>query len=155
MTHPALIVCEPSGLWATALRGASAARPLRLVETRRLPDVWQQLLGAPASLVALAWSGERRAELAEFADQIGRRFPLARVVALVDRRERAEEWLAYELGAIHVCHSPRQVAVVVRLARRHLGPHAAVRHWPAMDDAIEQVWQTLPWNFHDRQERID
>ena len=76
-------------------------------------------------MVALAWSAERRAEMAELVDQVGRRFPACRVVALVDRRQRSDEWLACELGAIHVCRSPRQVAVVVRLARRHLGPHAA------------------------------
>ena len=105
----------------TALRQASADRPLRLVETRRLADVLEHLAAAPASMVALAWSAERRAEMAELADRIGRRFPQARVVALIDRREPNDEWLARELGAIHVCRSPRQAAAVVRLARRHLG----------------------------------
>jgi len=146
MTRPALIVCEPSGLWATRLRQAAGARLLPIVETRRPVDVLQQLAAAPASMVALAWSAERRADLADLVDQVGRRFPRARLVALVDRRQWGEEWLARELGAIHVCHSPRQVAVVVRLARRHLGPHAAGQHWPAMDERIEQIWQTLPWN---------
>ena len=146
MTRPALIVCEPSGLWATALRHASAARPLALVETRRLIDAWRQVAASPTSLVALAWTTERQPELAELVDRLGRRFPRARVVALIDRRSESDEWLARELGAIHVCRSPRQVAVVVRLARRHLGQHAVARHWPAMHDRIEQIWQTLPWN---------
>ncbi len=74
------------------------------------------------SVLALAWSSVRRAELAEFADRVGRRFPLARLVVLVDRRERGEELLAYELGAVYVCSSPRQLAAVAGLARRHLGP---------------------------------
>ena len=148
MTRPALIVCEPSGLWATALRQASAAQPLPLVETRRPVEVLRQLADAPASMLALAWSAER-AELTEVADRVGRRFPRAQWVALVDRRRSNDGWLARELGAIHVCHSPRQVDVVVRLARRHLGPRAALRHWPAMDDRIEQIWQTLPWNFEE------
>ncbi|HEY1785593.1 MAG TPA: hypothetical protein VGG30_08595 [Pirellulales bacterium] len=149
MTRPALIVCEPSGLWATALRQASAELPLPLVETRRPVEVWPRLADAPASMVALAWSAERQAELAELTDQVGRRFRRARVVALIDRRMPGGGGLARELGAVHVCPSPRQVAGVVRLARRHLGRRAAVRHWSAMDDCIEQIWQTLPWNFEE------
>ncbi|HEX4146138.1 MAG TPA: hypothetical protein VHY91_21735 [Pirellulales bacterium] len=149
MTRPALIVCEPIGLWSSALRQASAERPLPLVETRRPAEVWQQLAAAPASMVALAWSAERRAEMVEAADQLGRRFPQARWIALIDRRRPGDGPLARELGAIHVCQSPRQVDVVVRLARRHLGPRAAVRHWPAIDDRIEEIWQTLPWNFEE------
>jgi DNA-binding NarL/FixJ family response regulator len=155
MTHSALIVCESHGLWARALRRAMEADPVRLVETRRAADCWQELHDAPASLVALAWSGQRRTELAEFADRIGRRWPLVRLVVLVDRRDRADAQLAYELGATFVASSPRQAPAVVRIAWRHLGRNAALRHWQAMDEAIEQVWQTLPWNFHDRQERID
>jgi hypothetical protein len=149
MTRPALIVCEPTGQWATRLRQASAARPLPLVETRRPAEVWQHVAAAPTSMVALAWSDERRAEMCELTDQVARRFPKANVVALVERRRPNDGWLARELGAIHVCPSPRQVAVVVRLARRHLGPRAAVEHWPAMDDRIEEIWQTLPWNFEE------
>jgi hypothetical protein len=149
MARPALIVCEPSGQWATALRQASAERPLPLVETRRPMEVWRCLADAPASMVALAWSAERRAESAELADRVGRRFRKARVVALVDRRPPNDGWLARELGAIHVCHSPRQVAAVVRLARRHLGSRAAVQHWRVMDERIEQILQTLPWNFEE------
>jgi hypothetical protein len=146
MPLPALIVCEPSGLWAAALRQASTAEPLPLVETRRAADVLDELTAAPASLVALAWSAERRAELAALADRIHWRFRRARLVVLLDRRATDDRWLARELGAMHVCHSPRQVADVVGLARRHLGPRMAEAHWPAIDRQIEGIWQTLPWN---------
>jgi DNA-binding NarL/FixJ family response regulator len=146
MPQQAIIVCEPTGQWAGALRRALGDEPLRLVETRRTVDAWQELVDSPRSVLALAWSAERRAELAEFADRVGRRFPQARVVVLVDRSERREELLAHELGAVHVCSSPRQAVAVVRLARRHLGPQPEA-HWPAMDDAIDEIWQRLPWNL--------
>jgi hypothetical protein len=149
MARPALIVCEPSGVWATALRQASAGRDLPIVETRRGQDVWRQVTAGPASIVALAWTAQWQAEMAELADGLGRRFPAVRVIALVDRRLSSAAWLAYEFGVIHVCRSPRQVGAVVRLARRHLGANAAARHWPAMDERIEQIWQTLPWNFEE------
>ena len=152
MTRPALIVCEPNSFWASRLRQASATEPLPLVETRRPEDAWQQVRAAPASMVAVAWNAEPRAGIAEFVDQVGQRFPRVPIVALLDRMQvvddgdRGEQWLAYELGAIHVCSSPRQVATVVRLARRHLGSHAVARHWRAMHERMEEIWQTLPWN---------
>jgi DNA-binding NarL/FixJ family response regulator len=151
MAHGSLIVCEPSGMWAGALRRAMAGEPLRLIETRRAADAWQELVAAPHSVLALAWSSDRRAELADFTDRVGRRFPLARWVVLVDRRDRREELLAYELGAQYVCSSPRRAADVAAIARRRLGRRPET-HWLAMDEAIEQVWQTLPWN---PEERID
>jgi hypothetical protein len=91
--------------------------------------------------------------LAELVDRVGRRFPHAPVVVLVDRHQLGEQQLAYELGAVYVCNSPRRVTAVAQLALRHLGRQPQ-GHWPAMDQAIEHIWQSLPWSCDQRQERV-
>ena len=144
MSRPALLVCEPTGRWAAALRRASADEPLRIVETRRPAEVLARLAEAPECLVAVAWSAERRDEAGEMVDAIGRRYPKACVVVLLDRHQTDEAALASELGAVQVCCGRGEVPAVVRLARRHLGRHAASRHWAAMAELVESIWQTLP-----------
>ena len=155
MIRPALVVCEPVGRWAGALRQALGGRPPRLVETQRIADLWQEVTSAPASVVALAWSSARRSELAEVADRLGRWFPLARLVVLLERQDRAEAALVRELGAVMVVSSTRQAADVVRLARRHTGPEPAGWYWPAMDQLVERMWEALPWNLDQTLERSD
>jgi len=77
-------------------------------------------------------------------DTLGRRYPKAPVVVLLDREDADEAALASELGAVQVCCGRGEAPAVVRLARRHLGRHATSRHWAAMDELVEQIWQTLP-----------
>jgi hypothetical protein len=146
MNRPALIVCEPTSHWATALRRASADAPLRMVETRLPGELWRQLADRPGSVVALAWTDMSDKDASDALDTLARRYPRSCLVVLLERDNEQLHALARELGAVHVCRSVREVSAVVRLARRHLGSDATPRHWPAIEERLDEIWQTLPWN---------
>ena len=156
MQLPVVIMCERSGQWAAGLRRAVGNPAVRIRDTRRLADCLAELASAPASLVALEWTRDRRAECVDFLDRLTRCFPRARAVALAERAAAADEWLAREAGVIHFVASPRRLQPVARLIARHLSHFAAAAGLEGSAEAgqaaaaLDQFWHELPWNFQAR-----
>jgi len=158
-----LILCERTGRWAAALRReleaqqrkrASCAEPPagisdktyvsplppRVEETRSLARAFRALAEAPASFLIVELSRANVDALLGRMAELARWFPLARLAVLSDRRLAGYGWLMREAGAVwHTC-SPRRLAPLAALARRHLvsgpRPRRTLR---------EQIWAGLPW----------
>lgn len=135
-----LIVCEPSGRWAVALRRQSAATAPRVYETRSLADCWQMLAEAPASFVVVELSTGNAVALLQRMARLQRDFPLARVAVVADRALAGYEWLLREAGAVHFLCSPRQCGPLADLALRHLAQAP-----PPPRSLTDQIWAGLPW----------
>jgi hypothetical protein len=134
-----LIVCEPSGRWAVALRRELGSSP-RVYEARSVAESWASLAQAPASLLVVeVMPGNLAALLGRMARR-EREFPRARVAVVADRRLAGHQWLLREAGALTFITSPRRLQGLAELARRHL---AAVPEPPA--GTPEWIWATLPW----------
>lgn len=157
-----LIVCERTGRWAVALRReldrqqqkrVSGAEPPagvsdttcvspspRIEETRSLVHAFRVLAEAPASFLIVELSRANVDALLGRMAELRRWFPLARLAVLSDRRLAGYGWLMLEAGAVwHTC-SPRHLAPLAVLARRHL---ATVP--PPRRSLREQIWAGLPW----------
>ena len=132
------IVSERTGRWAVALRRALPEAPLR--ETRTLDECRAELDLSPASIAALEFTAAKGDEAAAFIAEVASRFPSARVVILADRGLAENEWLLRELGAAAWTDSPRELAAIVEVTRRHLESAAAPR--PGLR---EQMLARLPW----------
>lgn len=133
------IVCERSGQWAAGLR-RHLPPEIRLRETRGLADCRSELAAAPASLVVVEVTAANLDAALELLADAGRRFPLARVVAVAQRGSEFYEWLLREAGAIHFTTSPRAADVLARLAVRH-----AARLPLPRTAFVTQIWDALPW----------
>lgn len=133
------ITCERTGRWAVALRRAMPEIVLR--ETRTAAECGDELAAAPASVVAIEVSAARLDEAAAFVADLAGRYPSARVVVVAERGLAQYEWLFRELGAAAWTDSPRDLAAVVAIARRHLAEAAS----PA-PGIREQILARLPWS---------
>jgi hypothetical protein len=71
---------------------------------------------------------------------LARDFPAARAAVVAERSLAEYEWLVRELGAAWFAVSPRELAPLVELARRHFEQAPAPQ-----GDTIEQIWNSLPW----------
>ena len=72
--------------------------------------------------------------------ELRRWFPLARLAVLSDRRLAGYGGLMREAGAVwHTC-SPRRLAPLAALVRRHLAGAPSPRR-----GLREQIWAGLPW----------
>ena len=134
-----LIVCERSGRWAVALRRELAEAGVRVWETRTLADCRDELVANPASFAVIEL-GTNLGGLLRLLVRQPRQFPAARLAVVTDRAEADYEWLLREAGAVHFLCSPRQVAVLARLACRHLADVP-----PPQQSFAERIWMSLPW----------
>jgi hypothetical protein len=134
------VVCEKSGRWAVALRRELAGRSVRVYESRSLPECRRELEESPASLVALEVSAANTVLLSDWIDRASREFPGARFVVVGDRDAEAWEWRLREAGAIAAAFSPRRLAPIVRLVRRHLA--AVPSEELSFEDAVQR---RMPW----------
>jgi ActR/RegA family two-component response regulator len=134
-----LIVCERRGRWAAALRRELAEAGVRVWETRTLADCRDELVANPASF-AVVELGTNLNGLLRLLARWPRRFPLARLAVVADRAQAGYEWLLREAGAVHFLSSPREVAVLARLACRHLAEMP-----PPQQTLAERIWAGLPW----------
>jgi hypothetical protein len=134
-----LIVCERTGRWAVALRRELAEAGVRVWETRTLADCRDELVESPASFAVIELGANAGGLLRLLARQ-PRQFPAARLAVVANRSQAGYEWLLREAGAVHFLCSPRRVAVLARLACRHL---AAVP--PPQQSLAERIWTSLPW----------
>ena len=138
-----LIVCERTGRWAIALRRELAEAGVRVWETRTLADCRDELVENPASFAVVELGANLRGLLRLLASQ-PRRFPVARLAVVADRSQADYEWLVREAGAVHFLCSPRQVALLARLACRHLAQVP-----PPQQTLAKRIWTGLPWGQSD------
>ena len=137
---PRLIVCEPEGRWAAALRHEGFEADM-LVETRALETCWERLAEAPASFCVVALT---HANIDAFLARMAwwqRDFPLARLAVVAARSLVAHGELMREAGAVHFTTSPRRAGTLAELARRHLDAAPRARQSPT-----ERIWAKLPWS---------
>lgn len=151
-----LIICEPTGRWAVALRRElTSYRELTgdnpVEETRSVAECWERLRNAPASFVVVELTRKNVDTLLKYMVHLEWRFPLARV-AVVARRNPADcEWAAlYErltrqAGAVFFGTSlrseePHGVRALAGVAFRHLQQSPHPRR-----TISEEIWATLPW----------
>jgi hypothetical protein len=73
--------------------------------------------------------------------ELGREYPGAAAVIVADRRLRPLEWLAREAGAVHFEVSPRRMAAIAALARRHLAAAPKADLPPT-----QRILANLPWS---------
>ena len=137
---PRLIVCEPEGRWATALRHEGFEADM-LVETRALGTCWERLAESPASFCIVALTPANIAPLLARMAWWQRDFPLARLAVVAARSLVAHGELMREAGAVHFMTSPRRAGTLAELARRHLDAAPRARRSPT-----ERIWAELPWS---------
>jgi hypothetical protein len=114
--------------------------PAILKEVRSLPECQRQLEASPYSVVAVEVLPQNLANMAKALNDWSHRFPHARFVAVAARGLEPLELLLREAGAIHVTFSPRSLAPLMRLIRRHLA------RAPKAEQTLEEaVWAALPW----------
>jgi hypothetical protein len=133
-------VCERKGRWAAALRRQAEGPQLRLEETRSLAGCWQALAGHPGSFLVLEATPENLDAVLGRLAQLGHDDPAARAAVVAGRRLAGLEWLFREAGAVWFTVSPREVAALASIARRHL----ELAPEPPRTLA-QQVWAMLPW----------
>jgi hypothetical protein len=134
-----LLICEPSGRWAVALRRELADAGVRVWETRTLAGCGEEIGRSPASFVILQMSDDVEG-LLRFMTRLSREFPAVRLAVVADRSRQGYEWLMREAGAVDFVISPRQASRLARLACRHL---AEVQ--PPQQSLTERIWAGLPW----------
>jgi hypothetical protein len=135
-----LIVCEKTPRWASAFRLALGGKGPRVVETRGISGLEAALGEAPASLAAIETTATGVNAAVEVIDRLTRRFPLARMIALVAPEEMDAAGLLREAGAVDVLSSTCEAPRVAGLARRQMAraprEEVSLREWVA---------ERMPW----------
>jgi hypothetical protein len=135
-----LIVCEPTGRWAVAMRRELAETGVRVWETRSLPECWQDLKDSPDSFVVIELTTTVADDLLRRMAHLGKEFPRAMVAVVADRALADHQWLMREAGAVHFTCSPRQLSPLAAAALRHLA-----RAPVPQQSLTERIWASLPW----------
>jgi hypothetical protein len=138
------IVCERTGRWATGLRRVSAPAAPRIRETRSLADAWILVDKYPGSFLVLELTAANAEALFGRLLALPRDFPRARWAVVAERSLAEHEWLVRELGADWFAVSPRDLAPVAEIARRHLALAQSPR-----GKTVEEIWNRLPWAKHE------
>ena len=143
-----LILLESTSRWAAAFRREQRKgyqrslppAPLFIKEVRSQPHCLRELEASPHSIVAVEVLPKNLAAAARALSDWSSRFPHARFIALASRGLECHELLLREAGAIHVTFSPRSLAPLLRLIRRHLA------RAPKKEQTLEEaIWGALPW----------
>jgi hypothetical protein len=144
-----LVFCERTGRWAVAWRGAwfrnavaGSGQPLHVVETRSTAECREVLAGLPGAFLMIELAASSVDAALELLFDVAMSFRTT-AAALADEPLASYEWLARELGAVHFAASPRQLAPLVGIVRRH----AARNVQPALQTGSrEEIWSRLPWS---------
>ena len=95
---------------------------------------------SPAALLVVEMTAGSAAQMLAAAARLGRDYPAARLVALADGRLEWTKWSILEAGAAWFCSSPRRLAEVAEIARRHRA------NVPRPSQSLEEkIWDELPW----------
>ena len=114
--------------------------PIRVFETRSLSDCWQELTGWPASFLALELTEGNVEQIVEFFSRLARWYPNARAVVVARREMQAYQWLLREAGAAATIFSPRHLAPLARLLRRHAASAPTIQM-----SRQQRIMASLPW----------
>jgi hypothetical protein len=139
-----VITSETSGRWAVALR-RELGPAVPLEQTRSVAECWERLARAPASLLVLELTASNVEALLGRMARREREYPRARVAVVAGRDLAGYEWLVREAGAVAFVTSPRRLAPLAELARRHLA-----RRPDEPAGVAERIWAGLPWGEHVR-----
>jgi hypothetical protein len=140
-----LIFCETTGNWAAWLKGHVAGE-VKLVETRRLDELWQELDRHGDAIVALELTATRFETSLAALWRLHRQYPTTVVVALAERSLSALEPVVREAGAAHFIASPRKLHELAELVRYR--SVAAVFRDCSDDEEVpieDRVFASLPW----------
>jgi DNA-binding NarL/FixJ family response regulator len=140
-----LIFCESTGNWAAWLK-AEVAGDVKLVETRTLEELWQQLEQHGDALVALELTAARLERSLAALWRLHRRYPSAVVVALAELSLSALEPAVREAGAAHFIAAPRKLDELVSLVR-YRSAAASFRDCNNDEEVPieDRVFASLPW----------
>jgi hypothetical protein len=140
MSQPQLLICERTGRWAIAWRGALGAEA-RVQEVRSLKQVDEILQPTPSVPVAVdgaAFSSEKLLQAIARWSAAG-----ATVLVMAPQDWVGEESTFREVGATHVVFSPRSLRPAVRLVERH---YRGLPDEPAEVGTVEErIRRRLPW----------
>jgi hypothetical protein len=135
-----LLICERTGLWASALRRELAESGLPLREIRVLEDCAAELAAAPDSFLVLELQSNRIAALLGALPRWLASYPAARAAVVAERELAPFEWLLREAGAAHFLCSPRQLDALAQIVLRH-----AAQIPPPPQSLSQRLWAGLPW----------
>ena len=145
-SKPRLIVYERSSQWAVSLRQSLGRVQLtdgsdfRLLETRLPDDCLAALAEFPLAVVVIQLqAATAEADLA-LIRAVASKYSQACPLVAAARDAADYEFLARELGAVAFTSSPRNLAELVAVARRHWN------NLPPVDlGTAANVWAALPW----------
>jgi ActR/RegA family two-component response regulator len=140
MNAAGMVVCEKGNSWAVALRRQLRPSGFRLVETRTLPDCLHELQTAPGALAVCEVTEKNVAAVLQFLVKLEAESPATRAVVVGTRATSRFEQVLREAGAIHAAFSPRELAGVARMAKRH-----AARRTEQAQSLEQLAWSRLPW----------
>lgn len=150
------IICERTPHWAPAIRMAierdlsHSSSGVRLREVRRLDELMAEFRLRPVSFAAVEVDASNIAQALTWLAGVGRQFPSACWIALLDRCHapaRIHELTAalHEAGAAAMASSPRQLAGILEVARRHAQSAPAQDLRPDDASLTALAWSALPW----------
>jgi len=142
-----LILCEQSGLWATAMHRAYPEVRKYWLRFFRWRPAWEAFRSRPTSFLAVELWPENFSEILDGLRWMDCFAPEGRLAILADRRLAEWEWMFRQAGAVHFISSPRAVALLVQMTIRHLKRSAWHLKRPAEAPAslAERIWRRLPW----------
>jgi hypothetical protein len=141
VSQQGVILNERGGAWTAAVRRQLPAE-VRLYPARGLGECAAELAQHPGSLLALELTERNAMHVVALVDRMSRRFPGAVLIVLAQRGLEGFEGLCREAGAIYFTNSPRALAGLKGIVRRHF--ERAFKP-PALSLA-EQTWNDLPWS---------
>ncbi|HLA83939.1 MAG TPA: hypothetical protein VJL29_04020 [Thermoguttaceae bacterium] len=141
---PRILMAEPSGGWAIALR-RELGPDWPIEEARSLAECWARLARSPGSLAVVQLTQGNVESLLSRMARWEDEHPRARLAVVADRRWAGHAWLLREAGAVLFVTSPRRLAPLAALARRHL----AAQPEPPIS-VQRQIWTNLPWHKEPR-----
>ena len=121
MTEPEqVVICEETGVWATAMRRLVTDLPLAVTETRSLASCLDPKGSSEVVFLMVEVRRFMLDDLVPWSFDVRRRWGPLPWVAVAPRAMRRSEWFLREAGATHVIFSLRQMCEVVHVLRRHL-----------------------------------
>lgn len=133
------VVCESSQRWTVALRWALANGKIQVDTVSSLEACLERLEAKPLGVVAIEVSLLGIELMLRTIRDLREAFPSYALIALADG-ECEHVPLLYEVGAVHVAVSRRDLRSTVRLVGRCL---SAAEQVPT--SYRDEVWSRMPW----------
>jgi DNA-binding response OmpR family regulator len=109
-------------------------------EARTFQACRTMIAASPASIVVALWTESTSADVVRLVGRMRREFPAVRILAVADRKAEPHRWQILEAGIVWLCTSPRELAPIVEIIRRHLEQVPEPSLTPE-----QRVWARLPW----------